>query len=432
MYIEFLTIFATLSIRGFLNAYITLETFRGYWRYSAKTMYVVLLISAILESLYVAGYSKQLTPKILYAYGIIHVLLLWHFVTTSARIKLLYALFLLHIIILGQTLSLLLATQLSAHYPNSLVQLVVNTCWTLLFLYPVLLVARRYANRLINAKYSYIITIANIIMLTNIVAVIAMHDFIRPHSWALFWVRLFSIVPALMFFYFLAALLVEIDTNEQINQKVNTLERIHHLEKHYFDFVIKTWQDSRRVRHDMRHMSVLMLNYLENKQLDKLAACLQQLNNAVENTTHIKLCGNETIDGIVGYWQLQSTEAHIRFDSNIAIDVVNINDVDLSIILGNTLENAFYAASNPATTDRFIEIKLATQANMLLVSISNGYSERLVRNNDVFYSAKRDFTEIGIGLESVKQLVEKYKGYVKFNITANVFTVNIAVVNIKE
>lgn len=433
MYIKLLATLLFLSIRAFINIYITLDTFKGYWRYSSRTMYVSFLTFTIFYAAYVLIYAKTLTLSILYIHILGNVLLLWYFITANARIKMLYALFLIHVIIIGQTLSAVLAKELMQQ-PDYKLQFVFSTVWALLYLYPLLKIARKYSKRLIESKYKGIIDIANIIMLTNTIALITMQYLIDPYSWGLFWARLFSIIPALMFFHFVASLLTEIEVNEKINLKISVLEQIRYLEKNYFDFVIKTWQDSRRVRHDMRHVSVLMLQYLENKQFDKLATCLKQFNEDIDKTINIKLCGNEIIDGIIGYWQLQSAELHIRFNSSIEIDKVNINDIDLSIMLGNILENAFYAAAAPATLDKFIDIKIITQANMLLVSISNSYSGDIVKNNGKFYSIKRNFKDIGIGIESVQQLVDKYNGYISFNDDAqnHVFKVNLAVVNAKD
>lgn len=61
--------------------------------------------------------------------------------------------------------------------------------------------------------------------------------------------------------------------------KLSSLEELRRNEKPYYDFVIETWQKSRRLRHDQKHL-VLMLNQLyEEKSLISLASiCVLSLN----------------------------------------------------------------------------------------------------------------------------------------------------------
>lgn len=54
--------------------------------------------------------------------------------------------------------------------------------------------------------------------------------------------------------------------NKVMSIKLSSLEELRRNEKPYYDFVIETWQKSRRLRHDQKHL-VLMLNQLYEEKV---------------------------------------------------------------------------------------------------------------------------------------------------------------------
>ena len=113
--------------------------------------------------------------------------------------------------------------------------------------------------------------------------------------------------------------------------KLSSLEELRRNEKPYYDFVIETWQKSRRLRHDQKHL-VLMLNQLyEEKKFDKLGQHLRTILKYTEQLQTVKLYGNETIDGLIGYWQMQAQEKGIHFALDISFSKIKINDIDLPL-----------------------------------------------------------------------------------------------------
>ena len=61
-----------------------------------------------------------------------------------------------------------------------------------------------------------------------------------------------------------------------------------------------------------------------------------------------KSCGNLVIDSFVGYCMNITTELGIRFETNIQIDqsAIPVDDYDLSIIIGNLLDNSINECRN--------------------------------------------------------------------------------------
>ena len=196
-----------------------------------------------------------------------------------------------------------------------------------------------------STKYNKIITYSNYILAFNFVALVLIRNFSEPRTWNLFFARFLCIMPLFFFVYMMMDLLKEKNDNKVMSIKLSSLEELRRNEKPYYDFVIETWQKSRRLRHDQKHL-VLMLNQLyEEKKFAKLGQHLRTILKYTEQLQTVKLYGNETIDGLIGYWQMQAQEKGIPFAVDISFSKVKINDIDLAIILGNALENAFTAVT---------------------------------------------------------------------------------------
>lgn len=260
-----------------------------------------------------------------------------------------------------------------------------------------------------STKYNKIITYSNYILAFNFVALVL----IEPRTWNLFFARFLCIMQLFFFVYMMMDLLKEKNDNKVMSIKLSSLEELRRNEKPYYDFVIETWQKSRRLRHDQKHL-VLMLNQLyEEKKFDKLGQHLRTILKYTEQLQTVKLYGNETIDGLIGYWQIQAQEKGIPFAVDISFSKIKINDIDLAIILGNALGNAFTAVTEDCMAQGsicYINVKIRERASLLLIEVVNSFSGNIVRYNDQFYSAKRDYKEPGTGLENIRMICEKYAG----------------------
>ena len=251
-----------------------------------------------------------------------------------------------------------------------------------------------------STKYNKIITYSNYILAFNFVALVLIRNFSEPRTWNLFFARFLCIMPL---FFFVCMMSV----------KLSSLEELRRNEKPYYDFVIETWQKSRRLRHDQKHLAVMLNQLYEEKQFDKLGQHLRAILQYTETLQTVKIYGNEPIDGLIGYWQMQAQEKGIPFAVDISFSKIKINDIDLAIILGNALENAFTAVTKDDVAQRsncYINVKIRERASTLLIEVVNSFSGNIVRYNDQFYSAKRDYKEPGTGLENIRMICEKYAG----------------------
>lgn len=283
-----------------------------------------------------------------------------------------------------------------------------------------------------STKYNKIITYSNYILGLNFVALVLIRNFSEPRTWNLFFARLLCIMPIFFFVYMMMDLLKEKNDNKVISVRLSSLEELRRNEKPYYDFVIETWQKSRSLRHDQKHLAVMLNQLYEEKKFDKLGQHLRTILKYTEQLQTVNLYGNETIDGLIGYWQMQAQEKGIPFTADISFSKVKINDIDLAIILGNALENAFTAVTEDCVSQRsncYINVKIRERASLLLIEVVNSFSGNIVRYNDQFYSTKRNYKEPGTGLENIRMICEKYAGNNNISFDNNSFKLQLMLPN---
>lgn len=103
-----------------------------------------------------------------------------------------------------------------------------------------------------------------------------------------------------------------------------------------------------------------------------------------------------------------------------------IHFFDINIILGNLLENAIEAAKK--TEEKTVNVNIQFKSEMLRIEIENSYSKELLKEGTGklnFATTKRIKEQHGIGLHSVNQIVEKYKGLMEIDTQEKCFCVKI-------
>ncbi len=134
-----------------------------------------------------------------------------------------------------------------------------------------------------------------------------------------------------------------------------------------------------------------------------------------------------TIDALLNYYSQICDRNNIHFDVKFeAASLIPFPDTDITIILGNLLENAFEACLRQEDNNKFISVKGKCIKDNLFINISNSFNKKIKVINGKFLSSKKQGE--GIGIKSINSIVDKYGGIVDFEIN-DIFEVlvNIAI-----
>lgn len=188
--------------------------------------------------------------------------------------------------------------------------------------------------------------------------------------------------------------------------------------------VTELWKNITEFKHDFKYIEeTKKWNYRE-------IATLYGFEETIANS------GCVVIDAIINNRASIANDNNIQFrvDLKIASDL-NIQQSDISVVLCNLLDNAIDANKN-CIDDRYIDLNIETDRrneNTLLISIENPYAGEIIRTrNGEIKSSKKDYYRHGIGLKSVRQIVEKHKGIMKIDSDNNKFSVHILIFDVCE
>lgn len=101
---------------------------------------------------------------------------------------------------------------------------------------------------------------------------------------------------------------------------------------------------------------------------------------------------------------------------------------DVNMLLGNLLENAIETAVQ--TQQKYLKVDIALKRGVLKIGIENSFlpgelEVRERRGNSVFLSLKKVEGQHGIGLESVRRIVEAYDGTMEAGLRDGLFCVDL-------
>lgn len=172
----------------------------------------------------------------------------------------------------------------------------------------------------------------------------------------------------------------------------------------------------RKQRHDMNnHLAAIMelAKKSEGTHLQQYIHALLDVSTSAKSGISSE---NPIIDAMVNSKLYLASQQHTQLHTNILLeDTLEISRVDLTVLLGNLLDNALEACNKIPESDRSIWLFISAKHGTLIIQITNTYypADLDIRNGRI-YTTKGDKETHGIGISNVHQVVEKYHGNATF------------------
>ncbi len=172
--------------------------------------------------------------------------------------------------------------------------------------------------------------------------------------------------------------------------------------------------ENRRLIHDIKHhLRAINRMALEHGQAEICSFLSQVESHVGSSSVHssVPFCENPAVNALIEYYfraaQTQGIEFQIRF---LLPDQLPLSDVDLCTVLGNLLDNAVEACSRQRQGARRILLAGETRGNMYFLKIENTYDGLALQDGTTFLSRKGTSADHGIGLSSVRKIIESHGG----------------------
>lgn len=170
---------------------------------------------------------------------------------------------------------------------------------------------------------------------------------------------------------------------------------------------------SRKQRHDLRHHLLTLQGLWENGETAKARDYLTRyLDNA--GSLQIKtFCSNPIINMLASHYSSLAAERGITLTAHISVpDALSVQDTDLSVLIGNLLENALDAADRAPEEHRSIQLNMLCRGKMIVITVDNGFDGVIQKEGERYLSIKPGHQ--GLGLQILQEIAEKYGGGAEF------------------
>lgn len=183
--------------------------------------------------------------------------------------------------------------------------------------------------------------------------------------------------------------------------KLKLIETSNYAYQNQIKIMNESQQKIRFLRHDFyHHMNKLKLLSEEN-DIQSIKQYLNEMKDAVVIKKEYSKTGNEDVDSLLNYELSRAAEfgTEIIYDVNLP-EKLNISSFDMTIILGNLMDNATEALRY--SEKKLLKVNIQFNKGIIRIDIENSYDPK--------YRKKSDGREHGIGLLSVENTLQKYHG----------------------
>ena len=177
------------------------------------------------------------------------------------------------------------------------------------------------------------------------------------------------------------------------------------------------------IRHDIKnHLLMLKLLY-ERGEFESCKQYFDDLLSKMKKTEGICNSGNLVIDSIINY-KLRELDASCIYVDAYVPGEVNIPDIDMTTILGNLLDNSIQALKE-TRGKQILRININYSRGRMILQIENSY-EKILEENGKLKTTKKEKEGHGIGLESIKEAIERYNGILQLDYKGDLFVAFVA------
>ena len=206
--------------------------------------------------------------------------------------------------------------------------------------------------------------------------------------------------------------------NELEKFKVKFNEQQYNLQMEYYQQLKERQEEVRSLRHDVKKYILAMQAVAEHGDTEELHKIAQAATDVFERSTNISAVGNPVVDALLNYYLRIAERNNINVKLDVTIpEVLTISSLSLSIIIGNTFDNAIEACCDLPAEQRIIHLQLRKQYRSLFYRLENPYSDtsRGIRIGEYH----------GYGLKNINRIVQENHGNFYTKKKDGVFTVQV-------
>ena len=187
----------------------------------------------------------------------------------------------------------------------------------------------------------------------------------------------------------------------------------------------------RALRHDLKNHLLCILSMAEERDVEGIEQYTRQLLQQ-QNTVNklIMFSGNKVLDAIINSKSAAAERAGVRLSAIITTPLAGISPEDITIILGNALDNAIRAAKD--SQRKVVDIHIQPQGAYSSIVIANDIAHPVLSDNPALRTTKNIRYRHGFGIQNMRQAVERNQGLIRFYVQNDRFICDILLLNVQS
>lgn len=239
-----------------------------------------------------------------------------------------------------------------------------------------------------------------------------------------YWRTIISIIILLSINVMMFNIFVKLSENLELKRKASIYEKEFTLLEQYMHERENLMKEFRVKRHDLKHQMLNLLILLQDQDYKKLEENIEKLAE-LDSLSGLFVVNTENsiIDAFVNSKYAFATERGIKFDAKLNIPAeLPFAGEDISVILGNALDNALEACLRGKVDDPYVKLAMSYDQGNLVILVENTFDGFLKKERKTGWATRKNNSQQhGIGIQSIRNVIQKYHGYYHVDIEEKVY-----------
>ncbi len=209
----------------------------------------------------------------------------------------------------------------------------------------------------------------------------------------------------------------KLQQNFRLSTEISLLEQEEHSLNRYVEEAKTRYDETKSFRHDIRNHIAVVKNLLQSGKTEEAVSYMEDMDDMAEKLSFPCSTNNPVVDILVGNKLGIAKSMGIDVDCSLLLPYpCSLRDIDICIVLSNTLDNAIQAVKRmDAGMEKYIRVSGRIQGDFFMMEIENSFH------------GKGAFKK-GTGLSNVNAVAEKYGGAMSIETRENKFVVHVLLI----
>ena len=196
-------------------------------------------------------------------------------------------------------------------------------------------------------------------------------------------------------------------------------------ERKRMEEVKRLYEEIRSVRHDLKNHLVCIDLLAKQEKCEEIREYIRKFSQETQSDRMVLFTGNDTLDAILNTKMSFAEQRGIRCATEVTCAKLPLAQADISVLMGNLLDNACEAAER--ASEKKISVKIIRQGNYVSICVENTVEAPVLAENPILKTTKADKSVHGLGTKNIRKIVEKYSGMMEYREYGNMFLCDILI-----